>query len=70
MDAPANLPDADGVISSDCAYRLDTFKSRLKLNDDALRKARRKGLKARRVGRRKFILGDEAIQFLKSCPEV
>lgn len=68
---PANqYDDTLGAIRADEAYRLDEFKRRLGLNDDAMRKARRKGLKARRVGRRRYIIGDEAIAFLKTCPEV
>jgi hypothetical protein len=58
-----------GSIRADEFYRLDDFKVRTGLNDDAMRKARRKGLKARKIGRRKFIIGAEAIEFLRSCPE-
>lgn len=64
------LPPPAGAIRADEAYRLDDLKRRLGLNDDALRKARRRGLKARRVGRRKLYLGDEVIAFLRQCPEV
>lgn len=69
METPL-LPDAAGAVRSDEAYRLDDLKRRLGLNDDALRKARRAGLKARKVGRRKLYLGDEVIAFLRQCPEV
>jgi hypothetical protein len=69
METPL-LPDLPGEIREGSAYRLDELKRRLGLNDDALRKARRKGLRARKVGRRKLYIGSEVIAFLKGCPEV
>lgn len=59
-----------GSIRADEAYPLSLFKRLLGLNEDAMRKARRAGLKTRRVGRRRYIIGSEAIEFLRQCPEV
>jgi hypothetical protein len=59
-----------GEIREDAVYRLDELKGRLGLNDEALRKARRAGLRARKVGRRKLYIGREVIAFLKGLPEV
>lgn len=67
---PPLLPAAPGVIRADEAYRLDEFKRRMGMNDDAMRKAKRQGLRPRKSGRRKFIIGDEAIEYLRNCPEV
>ena len=61
-------PATPGVIRADELYRLDEVRRRLGLNDDALRAARRAGLKARRVGRRKYFLGSELIEYVRQCP--
>lgn len=39
---------------------------RLGLGPSAIRTARRQGLKVRRIGRRKFVLGRDLIAFLES----
>jgi hypothetical protein len=70
MMETTQIPALPGEIREDAAYRLDELKRRLGLNDEALRKARRAGLRARKVGRRKFYLGSEVIMFLRGCPEV
>jgi hypothetical protein len=68
---PKATPDADlGSIRADECYPLPDFKRRLGLNDDAMRKAKRAGLPVRRIGRRKFILGEEALAYLRTCPTV
>ena len=68
METPL-LPILPGTIRTDEVYRLDELKRRLGLNDDALRKARRAGLRARKVGRRKLYIGQEVVEFLRQCPE-
>lgn len=55
-----------GEIQDGAAYPLEVFKRRFGLNDDAIRKAKRKGLKLRTIGRRKFVLGKDALAFLES----
>lgn len=65
---PLNPPTINppGEIRSDAGYTLPEFKRRWLLNDDAIRKAKRKGLKLRTIGRRKFVLGKDALAFLES----
>lgn len=73
MDTAATpvLPASPGVIRTDESYTLSELRRRLGLNDEALRQARRRGLKARKVGRRKYYLGSEVIAFLRDCcPQV
>jgi hypothetical protein len=70
MMDPTLMPHLPGEIREDAAYRLDELKRRLGLNDEALRKARRAGLRARKVGRRKIYIGREVIAFLLECPRV
>ena len=70
MSEQAILSAAPGEIRADCTYTLPEFKARLRLNDDAMRKAKRKGLPVRRLGRRCYVNGAEAIEFLKACPTV
>lgn len=62
--------DQLGSIRAGEAYPLGVFQRLFGLNQDAMRQARRRGLKTRKIGRRKFIIGDEAIEFLRQCPEV
>lgn len=62
-------PATPGVIRADEVYRLDEVRRRLGLNDDALRAARRAGLKARKIGRRKFYIGSELIEYVRQRPE-
>ncbi len=47
---------------------LPELAKRLGLGPSALRAARRQGLKVRRIGRRKFILGRDLVAFLESRP--
>jgi hypothetical protein len=53
-------------ILADAVYPLAAFKAATKLDDWAMREARKAGLKVRRVGRRAYIVGADWIEFLKS----
>jgi len=59
-----------GVVKSDAAYSLAEVKSRFHLGTAALRTARRRGLRVRRIGRRSFILGRDLIEYLDKCATV
>ena len=52
-------------IQSDTIYPLAIIKARLGLGSAALRTARRKGLKIRRLGRRSFVLGADVRAYLE-----
>jgi hypothetical protein len=54
-----------GAIRADVAYTLQELERRLGLGAWAMRQARRHGLKVRRVGRRGFVLGRDAIEYLE-----
>lgn len=54
-----------GYISSDQLYTLEEIRARLGLGTAALRTARRKGLKVRRVGRRGFVLGRDVMNYVE-----
>ncbi len=57
--------DAPGVIDGTAIYTLGEFQDRLKLGQHAMRQARRAGLPVRRVGRRGYILGSDALEFFR-----
>ena len=59
-----------GVIKADEAYSLAYVKQWLSLGTAALRTARRRGLKVRRVGRKSFVLGKDLMIYLEECCEV
>jgi hypothetical protein len=65
---PLSERSVPGVIRADELYTRDEFMQRLSLGEDAMTTARRRGLKSRFIGRKKYILGSEAIEYLKSCP--
>lgn len=56
--------DSLGHVSADSLYTLAEIQKRLKLGDHALRQARRRGLKVRRIGRRAYLLGRDIIEFI------
>ena len=58
-----------GVIRADEAYRLSEACRRLGFGEHSLRRARRAGLKTRRFGRSKFVLGADIIRFLESLDD-
>lgn len=71
MANEVRLSRADGVartLREDEIVPLPELAKRLGLGPSALRAARRQGLKVRRIGRRKFILGRDLVAFLESRP--
>ena len=54
-----------GFIVADAIYTLDTFKRRLGLGEAALRRARGQGLVIHRVGRRAYVIGADAIDWIR-----
>lgn len=56
------------AIREDEIIPLPELAKRLGLGQSAMRAARRQGLKVRRIGRRKFILGRDLVTFLESRP--
>jgi hypothetical protein len=54
-----------GRIAADELYTLAEIKLRLGLGAAALRTARRRGLKVRKIGRRGFVLGKDVIAFIE-----
>jgi len=66
MARPATL----APIEPDKAYPLETFQDATGLGRAALATARHNGLIARKVGNRKFILGGDFIDYLKTYGKV
>lgn len=60
----AATPSA-GEINANSIYTLDEIRSRLGLGLAALRTARRKGLKVRRIGRRGYLLGKDVMAYIE-----
>lgn len=58
---------APGVVQSDCLYTLAEVQERLKLGQAAMRQARRAGLKVRTIGRRRFVLGRDLLEYAESA---
>lgn len=56
---------APGVINSAEAYELREFARRCRLGEFALREARSKGLRVICVGRRRYVLGRDWLDFLE-----
>lgn len=57
-----------GVITSDSIYRLDEAQARLGLGKQAWRTARREGLPIRCVGRRRYVVGRDVINWIAHQP--
>lgn len=57
--------DEPGYILAEALYTLDEFQRRLRLGEAAMRAARRQGLRVRKVGRRKYVLGRDALQWIE-----
>ena len=64
-NATPSRPDAPGLIAVDCLYTLAEIRQRLKLGQHAMRQARRAGLRVRRIGRRRYVLGRDVLEFLQ-----
>ncbi len=56
-----------GRVSADELYTLPEIKARLGLGVSALRTARRRGLKVRRIGRLGFVLGKDLIAYVEQA---
>jgi len=54
-----------GTIQADELLPLEVVKDRLGLGTWAMRKARQKGLRVRKIGRRGFVLGSDLIHFVR-----
>lgn len=54
-----------GSISAFEALTLPEFRARFNLGAAAMRKARRDGLQVRQLGRNKYVLGKDVIEFLE-----
>jgi len=55
-----------GVISTNELYPIQLFKNLTGLSDWAFKRAQRRGLKVRRVGRRRYIRGEDWAAFLST----
>lgn len=66
--SPIESPSDDypGVISAGELYTLPELKRRLRLNESALRTARRRGLPVYRVNGRGFVFGRDWIDYVKT----
>ncbi len=58
-----------GEIAADRVYPLQVFCRLQGLSDRAMRGARRRGLKLRVVGRRRYVVGAEWLRFLQSSAD-
>lgn len=63
---PATPARTEQTVREDEIVPLAELDVRLGLGPSAIRTARRQGLKVRRIGRRKFVLGRDLIAFLES----
>lgn len=57
-----------GYVEADSLYTLEEFQGRLRLGKQAWRTARAQGLPVRVVGRRKYVLGVDALQWMQAQP--
>jgi len=63
---PPTPARTEQTVREDEIVPLAELDVRLGLGPSAIRTARRQGLKVRRIGRRKFVLGRDLIAFLES----
>ncbi|MDA1016058.1 MAG: hypothetical protein O3A00_16585 [Planctomycetota bacterium] len=63
------MTTATSAIESSTVYPLRDFQRLAGLGNFALREARKKGLRVRAVGNRRYILGSDFREFLESQPE-
>ena len=66
-NATLDRPDAPGVITADAVYTLDEIRERMKLGQAAMRQARRAGLKVRKIGRRRYVLGRDILAYVEAA---
>ena len=69
MTKTPTFPDVPGVIVADELYTLQEFQRRMRLGAAATRQARRQGLILRKIGRRKYLLGRDILDWLESTSE-
>jgi hypothetical protein len=62
--ATLDRPKAPGLVSADCLYTLAEVQERLKLGQAAMRQARRAGLRVRKIGRRRYVLGRDLLAYV------
>lgn len=63
----ATQPQHDGVFLRDAAYSFEALRDR-GLGSAMLRQMQRDGLKARKVGKLKFVLGADLVDHIASLP--
>ncbi len=61
--------ETNGEIRKDSIYSLKSFKRLTGLGDSAMRQARRDGLTVSRIGRCKFVLGQDWLSYIDACGE-
>lgn len=65
----AQVREGDGVILDGAMYTVRELRRRTGWGVDAVRDARRDGLKVRYRGGRAFVLGRDVIAFLEECSD-
>jgi hypothetical protein len=65
--APAVRPS--GEILGNAVYTLSEFTARTGMTASAMREARRAGLPVHQVGKRRFVVGQQSLDFLNSSKE-
>jgi hypothetical protein len=60
----------EGVIRSDEAYTLEEVKLRLNLTDSAWWSLISRGLPHKQIGKRKMVLGEDILKYLRAQPDV
>ena len=59
-----------GVIKADELYTFPEFKKRTGLGQAAIREAKKRGLVVRQIGRNKYVLGADIIEFVRDVAKV
>ena len=57
-------PVAVGEIRKDATYTLKEFKRRLGIGDAAIRQMKREGLPLRKIGKAKYVMGEDWFEFV------
>jgi hypothetical protein len=60
--------DPPGIVTADAVYTLDEAQRRLRLGKQAWRTARLASLPVRQVGRRRYVLGRDVLEWLSAQP--
>ena len=64
------MTEVNGEIRKDSIYTLKAFKALTGMGDAAMRQARRDGLTVSRVGRCKFVLGQDWFNYCDACGKI